>query len=123
MAALVLGARRDKGTIIMNANAELTSMDSTCVGTAPIMDCSIAQVLRMRHSKGFRKPFIDNPYLEQVTLRQILSGPLAISDFLQRCRGLPHCGETTITRLLAVIESAAADQDDQNAGLRRHTTR
>jgi len=94
----------------VHATAEITCMDSGGIKTVPIMDCSMAQILRLRHSKGFRRPFIDNPYLEQITLRQVLSSPLAMSEFLQRCRSLPHCGETTINRLLGVIENLAATQ-------------
>lgn len=108
----------------MNENAlmELTFTDRTGTRTVPIMDCSIAQILRYRHSKGFRQGFMENPYLEKITLRQVVSSPLAMGNFLQSCRGLPHCGDTTIHRLFAVIETLAAAEVDQNSDLRRVTT-
>lgn len=81
------------------------------------MDLSIAQILQIHTSKGFRQPFIDNPYLEQVTLREVVSSPFAMCDFLRCCRMLPHCGEVTIIRLCAVIENVAAGKVDQNSGV------
>ena len=109
----------------MNENAltQLTFMDRTGIVAVPIIDCSIARILRHGHSEGFRQGFIDNPYLEQITLRQVLSSPLAMGDFMLRCRGLPHCGEKTLNRLLAVIESVAVCEASQNSGLGRVATR
>lgn len=108
----------------MNENElkELTSLGRTRIRTVPLIDCSIAQILKHEHSKGFRKRFINDPYLEQITPRQVLTSPLAMGDFLQRCRAVPHCGETTINRLLALLESVAAGEVDNNSGLRRVST-
>jgi len=97
--------------------AQTTSFDGGYFEPVPL-DCSISQILRTRHSKGFRQPFIDNPYLAQTTLRQVLKSPFAMGDFLQRCRELPHCGDTTINRLIAVIEIAASGSADQGPHLR-----
>lgn len=61
----------------------------------------------MERPKGVRQAFIANPFLAQVTLRQIVNSPTAMNTFMQRCRQLPHCGETTIKALIALIEAAS----------------
>jgi hypothetical protein len=93
-----------------NAPMVLTTMDRDDVTAILMMDFSMAQILRMQHSKEFRKPFIDNPYLEQITLRQVVSSPIAMCDFLQHCRSLPHCGDTALKRLCEVIKKTTVEK-------------
>lgn len=112
----------------MNATDNAPAILNDGASCEPIsMDCSVAQLLRTlkaqgfgktHQSRGFRQPFIDNPYLEQITLRQLLSSPLAMGDFLQRCRALPNCGEAQMSLLLAAIELVATPNVDEDAGLR-----
>jgi len=110
----------------MNAHVKPQAISNNGACFEPIpMDCSIAQLLKTlkakgfrstNHSKGFRQAFIDNPYLEQITLRQVFSSPLTMANLLRNCLMLPHCGPVTIDLLLEALENAAAGQGDQGAG-------
>ncbi len=72
----------------------------------PPAQCSIAQILRDRHPKvRVRREFLESPLLERVTLEQLVSDAFALSDFLDACRHLPHCGETSIRRLREVLKT------------------
>ena len=75
---------------------------------APMEDWTISQLL----NEGFpgvalRQRFRLTPYLEQVTLREVLEGPFALQRFLEECRRQPQCGDTSVKRLREVIERAA----------------
>jgi len=71
-------------------------------------DWTIGQLLRHRYpDTRLRRRFQDNPCLDQVTLGQVLRTPFALNDFLSACRTQPHCGDTSIRRLRAMIEQAA----------------
>jgi len=104
--------------MMMNVNAIKQAVPDDAYIEPIAMDLSIAQILLTRHPKGFRRPFVENPYLAQITLRKVLSSPFALSDFVVNCRRLPHCGEVTITRLLAVIERAMESQIDKGIDIR-----
>ncbi|MFO7804103.1 MAG: hypothetical protein R6V30_00340 [Paracoccaceae bacterium] len=100
--------------MIPSSSAQSRSFNDTYF--EPIqLDCSVAQVLRTRRPKGIRQAFIENPYLTQVTLRDILSSPFATANFMRRCAELPHCGEATLNALMLLIENAANSQVAQNA--------
>jgi hypothetical protein len=68
---------------------------------------TIGQILRANPDIRLRKQFLDDPYLDQITLGQLFSCPFALNDFLARCRQLPHCGDTSINRLREAIKAAA----------------
>jgi hypothetical protein len=75
---------------------------------SPSAKWTIRQLLRWRYPEtGLRKRFKEDPFLDQVTLGQVLCSPFALSDFLSACRTLPQCGETSIKLLRAVIEDAS----------------
>ena len=70
---------------------------------------TIRQLLEQRFPEvQLRKRFKEIPYLDQVTLQQVLDDPFALHDFLAECRRHPQCGDTSIQRLRGVIECAAA---------------
>jgi len=84
--------------------------------TYGLAQCSIAQILRDRHPKvRVRREFRESPLLERVTLQQLLSDAFALSDFLDACRDLPHCGETSIRRLREVLKTELALLRSRNA--------
>jgi hypothetical protein len=92
----------------------------------PLEDWTIAQLLRFRYpDTRLRQRFQEEPYLDQVTLGQVLGSPFALNDFLAACRSLPQCGETSINRLRAVIENASRGLEaaDQLAAQRRCRSR
>jgi hypothetical protein len=74
----------------------------------PMQDMTIAQILQTEYPNArLRKQFMADPYLDQVTLGELLGSPFALHEFLERCMKLPHCGETSINRLRDVIKKAA----------------
>ncbi|PZX45943.1 hypothetical protein LY56_01506 [Roseinatronobacter thiooxidans] len=81
-----------------------------------LAQCSIAQILRDRHPKvRVRREFLESPLLERVTLEQLVSDAFALSDFLDACRHLPHCGETSIRRLREVLKTELSLLRSRNA--------
>jgi hypothetical protein len=91
----------------------LNDQASPSTGASEMVDSlgnwTIGQLLRERFAKvPIRKRFRETPYLERVTLSEVLEGPFALHHFLEECRRHPQCGDTTIARLRGVIESAAA---------------
>ena len=84
-----------------------------------LMHWTIGQVLRANPNNKFREQFLDNPYLDQIVLGELLSSPLLMANFLENCRKLPHCGETSIKRLREAIEMAADGKIPQSRGKQR----
>jgi len=73
-------------------------------------DWTISKLLTERFPDvRLRQRFKQAPYLEQVTLRQVLKGPSALQDFLEHCRQEPACGDLSIKRLREVIEYTALE--------------
>lgn len=88
--------------------AELTRHTHPDSGPNPLLSWTIGQILRELGPKsGFRKRFIETPYLDEVTLGALLDTPFAFHDFMMTCRTLPDCGQTSLTRLRNVVENAA----------------
>jgi len=84
----------------------------------PPAQCSIAQILRDRHPKvRVRREFRESPLLERVTLEQLVSDAFALSDFLDACRQVPHCGETSIRRLRKVLKTELSMLRSHNTAL------
>jgi len=72
------------------------------------MDWSIGRILRELYPEsGLRQRFRNEPYLDEVSLRQVLNSPFAMTEFLVRCRSLPQCGEVSINRLHDMIKWAS----------------
>lgn len=70
---------------------------------------SIGRILRERHPQArLRQKFLAAPFLDQVTLGELLAGPFAMADFLAQCRRHPHCGDGSILSLRKVLEDEAA---------------
>jgi len=70
---------------------------------------SIGRILRERHPQvRLRKKFLRAPFLDKVTLGQLLADPFAMADFLAECRRQPHCGDGSILSLRRVLEIEAA---------------
>jgi hypothetical protein len=82
----------------------------------PLAQCSIAQILQDRHPKvRVRREFLESPLLKRVTLEQLVADAFALSDFLDACRHLPHCGETSIRRLREVLKAELSLLRSRNA--------
>lgn len=79
---------------------------SSPIGASPIEDWTIGTVLKVLYPEvRLRKRVKQMPYLEQVTLRQVLDGTLPLDSFLAQCGREPQCGELSVKRLRDVIES------------------
>lgn len=63
---------------------------------------------------GLRRRFQNDPYLDQVTLGQVLQDPFALSDFLMMCRRLPQCGDASVDLLRRILESAARNVETRH---------
>jgi len=76
----------------------------------PLGSWTIGQLVRqMGPLAGLRKRFREDPYLDDVTLCQLIRCKTALENFLAQCRCRPHCGDTSVARLRAVIELAESD--------------
>lgn len=74
-----------------------------------LQDWTIDRLLQDRFPETrFMQRFRKDPFLRRVTLGQVMSNPFALNDFLAKCRTLPACGETSVSRLRWVIEVASA---------------
>jgi hypothetical protein len=71
-----------------------------------LSDWTVGQILRANPHIKFRKQFLDNPYLDQITLGEVTNSAFSMDAFLENCRQLPDCGETSLRRLCEVIRMA-----------------
>jgi hypothetical protein len=93
--------------------------DSRC--PADPAEDSIGRILRERHPRvRLRKKFLSAPFLDQVTLGQLLADPFAITDFLAQCRRQPHCGDGSILSLRQVLEIEAAGYQEASTSRAVH---
>jgi hypothetical protein len=81
-----------------------------------LMNWTIGQILRANPHNKLRKQFLNDPYLDQITLGELLSVPFAMANFLENCRKIPHCGDTSLKRLRETVEMAANGQIFQSRG-------
>jgi hypothetical protein len=100
-------ALRRLGSVVEMASAGL--VDGASDHEDALEDLTIDRLLKdhfpeTRFTKVFRKA----PFLQLVTLGQVMSSPLALYDFLAECRTMPGFGEAALTRLRRVIEKASA---------------
>ena len=77
----------------------------------PFLNWTIGQIVRHQGpASKLRKRFREEPYLDTITLAQLIGSPFALEEFMTVCRKLPHCGTISMIRLRALIESAAQGQ-------------
>lgn len=58
-----------------------------------------------------RERVVNHPFLETVTVRDLLTGFAAVELFLAECRMLPQCGDTQIIRLRDALQAEFNLQD------------
>lgn len=81
----------------------------------PSESWTIGRLLREKYPEaGLRRRFQNDPYLDQVTLGQVLQDPFALSDFLMMCRRLPQCGDASVDLLRRILESAARNVETRH---------
>jgi len=69
--------------------------------------CTVAELLlRVQPEIRLRTRVRDSQLLQSVTLADLISDPLRLDDFLARCRRLPQCGESQVTRIRAALVAA-----------------
>jgi hypothetical protein len=100
-------ALRRLGWVVEMASAGL--VDGASDHEDALEDLTIDRLLKVhfpetRFTQAFRKA----PFLQKVTLGQVMASPLALYDFLAECRTMPGFGEAALTRLRWVIEKASA---------------
>lgn len=92
--------------------------------SSPMEDWTISQLLKVLFPDvRLRQRFRLLPYLEQVTLRQVLDSTLSLEHFLEQCGRQPQCGDLSVKRLRDVIEQTALAMSwrEQDVGASHHT--
>lgn len=83
-----------------------------------LIGLSVAHVLRERYPHvSLRSAVRGNPFLDSVTVGDVLADSFSLEEFLATCRTLPNCGETQVARLRAVLEDIAAELGRQGPGV------
>ncbi|MCH8466861.1 MAG: hypothetical protein LAT78_09885 [Roseinatronobacter sp.] len=72
----------------------------------PFESWTIGQLLRyLGPETRLRKRFREDPFLNKVTLGELIYSPFALADFMTACKKLPHCGDASLGRLRDIIEN------------------
>jgi hypothetical protein len=78
------------------------------IARSPYENWTMGQILRVvGPSIGLRNRLLNDPYLDQVRLGQVIADPLAQAEFMLNCRQLPGCGNRAIERIRAITEILA----------------
>jgi hypothetical protein len=78
-------------------------------GKAALRHYTISRALReLFPDAKLRAGFRAQPYLETVTVGEVLASGLSTEKFFSECRALPSCGEVQIKRLRSILEDLSA---------------
>lgn len=76
----------------------------------PILGWTMTRLLKVRYPHvSFREAFLSNPYLEQISLAEVLETPAKVLSFLEDCRQLPHCGAKQLGNLRHIVFELQAE--------------
>lgn len=107
----------------MKMSSELKPSDQT-VSARTLEQWSVGRLLRMRHAHvPLREAVRNSPYLDRVTIAEVVASPFSLERFLDECRSMPQCGETQIRRLRMVLQelfTQLAPVADQTAAAAVH---
>ncbi len=87
----------------------MSTTTDTVQGNISLRHYTISRALReLFPDAKLRAGFRAQPYLETVTVGEVLASGLSTERFFSECRALPSCGEVQIKRLRRILEDLSA---------------